>query len=88
MNNEYQGGSSNKGLLVLFWLYVLIPLGVGRDQYDHTGREAVSLMLSRCGVDSASTQKTRRESEAFACSRRAIQGAHRRALLSDLSPSA
>jgi hypothetical protein len=29
MNNEYQGGSSNKGLLVLFWLYVLIPLAWG-----------------------------------------------------------
>ncbi|WP_244850524.1 oxalate:formate antiporter [Caballeronia sp. SL2Y3] len=26
MNHQYERGSSNKGLLLLFWLYVLIPL--------------------------------------------------------------
>jgi hypothetical protein len=29
MNTEYENGASNKGLLVLFWLYVLIPLAWG-----------------------------------------------------------
>jgi hypothetical protein len=29
MNSQYQNGSSNKGLLLVFWLYVLIPLAWG-----------------------------------------------------------
>ncbi|WP_244817648.1 oxalate:formate antiporter [Caballeronia sp. Lep1P3] len=29
MNTRYEGGSSNKGLLLVFWLYVLIPLAWG-----------------------------------------------------------
>ncbi|VXC98196.1 MULTISPECIES: oxalate:formate antiporter [Burkholderiaceae] len=29
MNDRYEGGSSNKALLLLFWLYVLIPLAWG-----------------------------------------------------------
>ncbi|SAK46944.1 hypothetical protein AWB75_01000 [Caballeronia catudaia] len=29
MNTQYEGESSNKGLLLLFWAYVLIPLAWG-----------------------------------------------------------
>jgi len=29
MNSKYENGSSNKGLLLVFWLYVLIPLAWG-----------------------------------------------------------
>ncbi|KMY85000.1 hypothetical protein BUMB_03485 [Candidatus Paraburkholderia calva] len=29
MSNNYESGLSNKELLVLFWLYVLIPLAWG-----------------------------------------------------------
>jgi hypothetical protein len=29
MNEQHENGSSNKGLLAVFWLYVLIPLAWG-----------------------------------------------------------
>ncbi|MDR5856465.1 oxalate:formate antiporter [Caballeronia sp. LZ062] len=29
MNDRYEGGASNKALLLIFWLYVLIPLAWG-----------------------------------------------------------
>lgn len=29
MNTQYEGVSANKGLMLVFWLYVLIPLAWG-----------------------------------------------------------